>query len=236
MCQLYNRYVFSTLPLRNGLNEYHLCWRLEDCQDAGDGTPTALPFYDQISALYFLLEFITDSGREHELRLWLLQENYSLPMNSQEETDVVEHAAMLIATGQLVVAGLEAGGGEGEGEGEVEGIMRAGGQAASVLRSQVIAETTPLQDEMARRESAAAAEGELVVLDEPEPETTWIEIELIDENGRPVPNERFKLTLPDGSVKWGRLDNIGKSRIERLQPGTCQVTFPDRDEEVWDVG
>ena len=87
---------------------------------------------------------------------------------------------------------------------------------------------------MARRESAAAAE-EAIVLGEPEPEKTWIEIELIDKNGMPVGNERYKLTLPDGSVKWGRLDGNGKARVERIQPGACQVTFPDRDQEVWEV-
>jgi len=36
-------------------------------------------------------------------------------------------------------------------------------------------------------------------------------------------------------VLGGILENIGKSRIERLQPGTCQVRFPARDEEVCEV-
>jgi type VI secretion system secreted protein VgrG len=85
------------------------------------------------------------------------------------------------------------------------------------------------------RRSNAVQEDEIVLNQEPEPEKTWIEIELIDPNGKPVPNERYKLTLPDGSVKWGSLDDNGKARVERLQPGNCQVTFPDRDQEVWDV-
>jgi hypothetical protein len=90
-----------------------------------------------------------------------------------------------------------------------------------------------LQDEMARRQQAQQEDE--IVLGEPEPEKTWIEIELVDNSGQPVPNERYKLTLPDGSVKWGRLDGQGKARVERLQPGNCQVTFPDRDQQVWDV-
>ena len=67
-------------------------------------------------------------------------------------------------------------------------------------------------------------------------ETTWIEIELLDPDGKPVSDERFKITMPDGSIQYGRLDSNGKAKIERLQPGSCQVTFPDRDQEVWTVG
>ena len=223
--------MFPTLALRRGPDEYHLCWRLEDCQDAGSGAPAELKFFDQISALYFLRGFITDSGHEHELRLWLQRRDYSFVMNCREESDVLDFAAMLIATGQLVVATLQGEAGEGD---ETEGIMRKGQGAAVVSRT--VVESTPLQDEMARRESAEAVEEEAVVAGEQEPETTWIEIELIDAHGNPAPFERFKLTLPDGSAKWGRLDGDGKARVEKLQEGSCQVTFPDRDEEVWDVG
>jgi hypothetical protein len=218
----------STLPLRRGLDEFQLCKRLDDCKGAGSGTPTALPFYDHMSALVFLRTCITSPEQERKLRRWLEGWPHPSSTQSRDEPDLLGYVAKQLVAGKLAIATLQAGG-------EARGIMRSHSEGSSASSRQQNRETTPLQDEMARRERAAAAQEEVIVLGEPEPEKTWIEIELIDKYGKPVPNERFKLTLPDGTVKWGRLDNIGKARVERLQPGTCQVTFPDRDEEVWDV-
>jgi hypothetical protein len=221
--------VASTLTLRKGQGEYQLCWRLDDC--TGDGTPTALPLQDPTTALYFLRGFINDSGQEHDLRLWLLNNNSSFEMYVVGNDEILDRTARMIASGQLVVASME----KGAGEGELEGILRPGGGGSSTLLSSV--ETTPLQDEMASAESAADEEAIAVEEETPaEAETTWIELELLDAEGKPVPNEQYKITFPDGVVKYGRLDSDGKARIEKLQPGSCQVTFPNRDEEVWEVG
>lgn len=64
--------------------------------------------------------------------------------------------------------------------------------------------------------------------------TAWIEIALVDEAGDPVPNERFEITLPDGSKASGRLDADGLARLEGLDPGTCQVCLPDLDRDAWE--
>ena len=61
----------------------------------------------------------------------------------------------------------------------------------------------------------------------------WIEIELVDEDGNPVPGEQYSITLPDGSVASGTLDGQGKARVDGIDPGTCQVTFPNLDQSVW---
>jgi|SRR5580704_6771974 hypothetical protein len=63
---------------------------------------------------------------------------------------------------------------------------------------------------------------------------TWIEIRLVDMEGHGVAGERYQITLPDGIVKQGRLDATGRAREEGIIPGTCQVTFPDRDLEAWE--
>ena len=223
----YNPSMFSTLPLRSGQDEYHLCRRLEDCPNANGGKPAALPLQDPVTALYFLRGFITDSGKEHELRLWLLSDHSSFAMYSIEDHDILDYTAGLIASGRLVVAST----GKGGDQPGAEGLLRTGEGPQSVLVATV--GTTPLQDEMANEASTVDA---VEVTEEAPPETTWIEIELMDPDGNPVPNEQFKITYADGSVKYGRLDQDGKARIEKLQPGTCQVTFPNRDEEVWDVG
>lgn len=63
---------------------------------------------------------------------------------------------------------------------------------------------------------------------------TWVEIELVDLAGQPVPNEVYRLKLPDGKVIDGRLDGAGRARIGGLDPGVCEVCFPDMDQEVWE--
>jgi hypothetical protein len=61
----------------------------------------------------------------------------------------------------------------------------------------------------------------------------WIEIAMVDENGNPVSGQGYKIVLPDGNVMTGRLDSRGLARINGIDPGTCQVTFPDLDKTVW---
>ena len=63
---------------------------------------------------------------------------------------------------------------------------------------------------------------------------SWIEIVLVDEEKNPVPGEPYQITLPDGeTVAEGTLDDKGFARVEGIDPGTCQITFPNRDQEAW---
>lgn len=66
-----------------------------------------------------------------------------------------------------------------------------------------------------------------------EPELTWIEVELVGEDDKPVAGERYRLTLSTGRVLEGSLDAQGRARIERMVPGTCDLTFPRLDREAW---
>jgi type VI secretion system secreted protein VgrG len=74
----------------------------------------------------------------------------------------------------------------------------------------------------------------------PAPDTTaspdkthWIGIELVDELGKHVPYEDYRITLPDGTPIEGCLDQNGRAKITGIDPGTCKVSFPCRDKEVW---
>ncbi|MCK6556303.1 type VI secretion system tip protein VgrG [Candidatus Binatia bacterium] len=78
----------------------------------------------------------------------------------------------------------------------------------------------------AEAEDAAQAAGE-------QAEKTWVEIELLDEDERPVAGEEYRLDLADGSVRRGRLDANGKARVENIDPGTCELTFPNLDANDW---
>ena len=64
---------------------------------------------------------------------------------------------------------------------------------------------------------------------------SWIEIQLNDDEGKPVPGEAYKVTLPDGTtIADGTLDEKGFARVDNIDPGTCKVTFPNLDKDSWE--
>ena len=62
---------------------------------------------------------------------------------------------------------------------------------------------------------------------------SWIEIELVDQEGQPMAGEPYRILLPDGSAVRGVLDKNGEARVEGIDPGDCKVTFPQRDGRAW---
>ena len=69
-----------------------------------------------------------------------------------------------------------------------------------------------------------------------EKKTSWVELEMLDEDDAPVSGARYEVKLPDGSVATGTLDGDGKARIDGIEPGNCEITFPDFDKESVDKG
>jgi hypothetical protein len=66
----------------------------------------------------------------------------------------------------------------------------------------------------------------------PDPTKTWIAI-VLEEDGVGVPNEEYLITAPDGSEHSGVLDEKGYARVDGIDPGTCQITFPLLDQGEW---
>jgi hypothetical protein len=54
----------------------------------------------------------------------------------------------------------------------------------------------------------------------------WIEIELMDENDDPIPSQDYKVTLPNGDTKNGKLDQNGYALIKDIPPGGVEIEFP----------
>ena len=63
---------------------------------------------------------------------------------------------------------------------------------------------------------------------------SWIEIELVDEAGKPMAGEPYQITLPDGSVDSGSLDDKGFVHVKNMDPGSCKITFPNLDKDAWE--
>ncbi len=62
---------------------------------------------------------------------------------------------------------------------------------------------------------------------------TWVEIELLYDTGKPVPNERYVIKVPGGATESGTTDENGRARITGIDPGTCDISFPDIDAREW---
>lgn len=62
----------------------------------------------------------------------------------------------------------------------------------------------------------------------------WIEITLKDSEGNPIPNAEYIVYLPDGQERQGTLDGNGYARVDNIEPGSCQISFPDLDQEAWE--
>ena len=69
---------------------------------------------------------------------------------------------------------------------------------------------------------------------EEEKKTSWIEIELVGEDDKPIPGEKYRITLPDNTVDEGTLDAKGFARVQGFESGSCKVTFPELDQEAWE--
>lgn len=107
------------------------------------------------------------------------------------------------------------------GEGQTGQVSSATGsegpQPPPTLAQQTVEPYSPPQTEEAQQENPS-----------------WIEIELVDLNDNPVPSEPYEVELPDGRMARGSLDHRGFARIEGIPAGTCKISFPNLDKNVWE--
>lgn len=57
---------------------------------------------------------------------------------------------------------------------------------------------------------------------------SWIDIQLVSKDGKPIPGEAYRLTLANGTVIEGTLDENGRAGHEVIDPGQYTVDFPNR--------
>ncbi|GAG36590.1 unnamed protein product, partial [marine sediment metagenome] len=66
---------------------------------------------------------------------------------------------------------------------------------------------------------------------------TFVEFQLLDatEQRNPVPGEKVRVRLPDGSVHESVTNAQGIVRFDDIDPGNAEIQFPDRDDNEWQL-
>lgn len=71
--------------------------------------------------------------------------------------------------------------------------------------------------------------------DSEEKEKSWIALKLKDkESGKGIAGEPYEVKLADGSVATGTLDSQGEAKVDGVDPGNCEITYPNLHEKKWD--
>jgi type VI secretion system secreted protein VgrG len=83
-------------------------------------------------------------------------------------------------------------------------------------------------------EKRSAARKEKRVKEGDETKKSWIKLKLVDEAGNPVPGEAYKVKTSDGRTASGTLNDKGEAEVKGIEPGDCQVSFPNLDKDAWE--
>lgn len=84
-----------------------------------------------------------------------------------------------------------------------------------------------------KAERPARPPARVTINPEVKPVKTWVAIQLLDPDGNPVGNVAYEVTLPDGTTQTGRLPTHGSVRFDGIEPGQCQIRFPEIDAREW---
>lgn len=73
---------------------------------------------------------------------------------------------------------------------------------------------------------------EAPIAEEPE---SYIHIRLVGEDDAGIPGMRYRLLLPDQSIREGSLDGSGSALVRGRFSGMCKVAFPELDANAWEA-
>ena len=63
---------------------------------------------------------------------------------------------------------------------------------------------------------------------------TWVEIELVDSQGKVLAGEPYEIKMGEEVLSTGTTDEKGMARIEGIDPGSVDIIFPRIDQTRWD--
>jgi hypothetical protein len=93
---------------------------------------------------------------------------------------------------------------------------------------------TPLKARKAGNAAGDSDSDSNAAREEKKKKTSWIAIQLLDEESNPVSGMRYEITLPDETIEQGTLGPDGTAQIDGIDPGSCKITFPDLDKAAWE--
>jgi len=64
-------------------------------------------------------------------------------------------------------------------------------------------------------------------------EKDWVEIRLVDQDGKAVAGEEYLIVTADYREFRGSTNTDGVARVDGIQPGTCSVSFTSLDDGAW---
>lgn len=163
---------------------------------------------EEADALVQLRLHLADKQDMATLRRLLDEEIDLRGVDRMADQDVVEEVARLMSQGRVAGAGYTADFRAVRGMRKGQTREAAGGDG----------DEAPAQ--------AAAPPPE-------EKATTWVELVLVDERGEPVGGEEYWVRTASGKAITGKLDGKGRARVKGVDPGTCEITFPNLNATDW---
>lgn len=149
--------------------------------------------------------------------------------------DMVRHCGgtgkLIEGSSDVIIGGASGGGGGGGGNGSGGGGGASNGSASNGGASNGGAAGGAAGAGSSAAASAAAASSSSpssatsAPAETPKPDS-WIEIELVDQDGNPIFDQAYEITTSDGKKLTGTTDRKGKARVNWIETGDCQVTFP----------
>lgn len=122
-------------------------------------------------------------------------------------------------------------------------LINSGGAAGNGVANQLVAPVEPAVADDAddavpgtkiALEKRSAARKEKTHKEGDPTKPSWIKLKLVDEAGNPVPGEPYKVKTSDGRTASGTLDEKGEAEVKGIEPGNCEVTFPNLDKDAWE--
>lgn len=179
-------------------------------------------FRDVAAAREFLRPLIANAGNAIAIRRALEPDTIVRDVDLLDELArrVVDEGLFVVSCADTYLASIQ---------GTLTESSAAASSAAAAAAA-TSAATTPLQDEEAAQAASSSATQAAAE------ETHYIEVELKDDEGKPVANAAYFVELPDGSTKSGRTDANGYARIDGVDPGTAKISFPELDQDSTTAG
>ena len=205
--------------LRSGIQRVEILGWHEYCPSAD----LPMEFRDVLFAFSFLCRFMGDPFNMATLRHILAEEYSAQYVVRMTDHEVCQDLAVHIVRGHIILM---------QAEGIVLRSTLGGGASEDAAETDEAAESTSTVESTSTAEEASI--GVAAGVPTETVEKTWVGIELVDEDGNPVPDQRYELTLPDGSIRKGTLDANGKAMVRDIDPGTCWVSFVNLPGEDWD--